>query len=73
MVKISFASIFFLLVTLSGLSSTSPIKPRAVSELKADLETLSVDLVQLTSSIQSVVNGLDAVDGAVSGRICRTL
>jgi len=64
MVKISFASIFFLLATLSSLSFTLPIEPQAIIKLDADLNTLSVDVAQLATFIVSVDNGLDVVDEA---------
>ncbi len=73
MVKVSFASIFFLLSSLSSLSFTFPIKPRTVSELETDLNKLSVDVAELASSVNAVVSVPDVVDVTVSGRpICRT-
>jgi hypothetical protein len=72
MVKISFASIFFLLATLSSLSFTFPIQPRSVIKLEADLNQLSVDVAELASLIGSIVNGLDVVDETVSGKPIRT-
>ena len=68
MVKISFASIFFLLATLSSLSFTFPIKPRTVSDLETDLNKLAVDVAQLASSLKSINSGVDVVGDAVSGR-----
>ncbi|KAF8348705.1 hypothetical protein F5887DRAFT_951500 [Amanita rubescens] len=66
MVKISFASIFFLLATLSSLSFTFPIQPRAVGELEEDLNQLSVDVAKLASLVGSIVNGLDVVAETVA-------
>ncbi|KAF8348702.1 hypothetical protein F5887DRAFT_1071603 [Amanita rubescens] len=51
MVKISFASIFFLLATLSSLSSTFPVKPRAP---------------ELASAVNAIVSVLDVVDVTVA-------
>ncbi len=71
MVRISFASIFFLLATLSSLSFTFPIQPRTVSKLEADLNRLSVDVAELASLVGSIVNGLDVVAETVGDRPIR--